>query len=316
MRVVFIGTPEFAIPSLKVLYQHYDVVGVITAPTKPQGRNKQLIAPPVKMFADEHGIPVLQPEKLRSHDFLNALYSLNADIYVVVAFRMLPECVWAHPKFGTINLHASLLPNYRGAAPINWAIINGEKYTGVSTFFINNEIDTGNIILQEKEPISFNDTANTLSNRLMQNGAQLLLKTVQLVENGKINTTQQNCITTTHTAPKIFSDYCAINFYQPTLNVYNFIRGLSKDPGAWTTICGIRCKIYACHPVDYSPSNPGQLHTDSKNYLYIETIDGAISIDEIHPAGKKSMNIKSFLAGYGRKITSKQCNIPPLSKTQ
>lgn len=297
------GTPAFAVPSLELLCKHHDVVGVVTALTKPQGRHRQMVDSPVKMFADSRKIKVFQPEKLRDKYFLNDLYSLNADLYVVVAFRMLPKCVWSYPKLGTINLHASLLPDYRGAAPINWAIINGEKTTGLSTFFINEEIDKGNIIMQEEEEILFDDTADTLSERMSIRGAHLLLKTVDLIErNMTVDAVIQNNVETLHEAPKIYTEDCLIDWNRSTMDVYNFIRGLSRNPGAWTIINGDRYKIFGSHPIENFQLQQSEIYSNGKNILYIGTKNGTISIDEIQPEGKRSMNVKEFLAGYAKKI--------------
>ncbi|MFN3316928.1 MAG: methionyl-tRNA formyltransferase, partial [Raineya sp.] len=235
MRIIFMGTPEFAVPSLQVLVENgYNIVGVVTAPDKPAGRGKQMQVSEVKQYALSQNLPILQPEKLKSPDFLAELQALKADLQVVVAFRMLPEVVWAMPPIGTFNLHASLLPKYRGAAPINWAIINGETETGVTTFFLQHEIDTGNIIFQEKEPISPTDTAGSLYQRLMHKGAKLVLKTVQTIEKGDVQTFPQ-VGEITH-APKIFRETCQIDWNKTSTEIYNFVRGLAPYPAAWTTL--------------------------------------------------------------------------------
>jgi methionyl-tRNA formyltransferase len=300
LRIIFMGTPEFAVPSLKILVENnYQVVAVITAPDKPQGRGQKITGSPVKQYALKHNIPVLQPTNLKSQEFLNELKSFNATLQVVVAFRMLPEAVWAMPVIGTFNLHASLLPQYRGAAPINWAIINGEKETGATTFFLKHEIDTGSIVYQEKEIINENDTAGTLYERLMKKGAQLVLKTVRAIESGNYPSLPQEENLTIKHAPKIFKETCEINWDQPARQVRNFVRGLSPYPSAWTILAAKNYKIFEVSISDYQRTEgyPGFIHTDNKNYLYIKTSDGWISIEELQPEGKRKMNIKEFFRG-------------------
>ena len=300
IKVIFMGTPEFAVPSLEILVNNdVNVVAVITAPDKPQGRGQKIVHSPVKECALQHTIPVLQPSNLKSPSFLEELKTLNADLQVVVAFRMLPESVWSMPPLGTFNLHASLLPQYRGAAPINWAIINGEKETGVTTFFLKHDIDTGRIILQEKEPISDDDTAGTLYERLMQRGATLVLKTVQAIASGKYSTTPQPETGDIKHAPKIFKETCEINWNQSSQQIRNFVRGLSPYPAAWTTLAGKTFKIYKASVAAGGghAQNRGEFSTDNKNYLYLKTIDGWISIDELQPEGKKRMTIQEFFRG-------------------
>ena len=299
VKVIFMGTPEFAVPSLEVLItNNINVVAVITAPDKPQGRGQKIVYSPVKSCALQYNIPVLQPPNLKAESFLEELRSYGADLQVVVAFRMLPEAVWSMPRLGTFNLHASLLPQYRGAAPINWAIINGEKETGVTTFFLKHDIDTGSIIFQEREPIHDDDNAGTLYERLMMRGAGLVLKTVQAIQTGEYETTPQPEVVPKH-APKIFKETCEINWNKPSASVRNFVRGLSPYPGAWTTVAGKNFKIYQTSLVSRDPGNqkPGEFITDSKNYLYFKTQDGWISIDELQPEGKKRMAMKDFLRG-------------------
>lgn len=294
------GTPGFAVPSFEILVNNgVNVVAVITAPDKPQGRGQKVTASPVKTSALNHNVPVLQPSNLKSPDFLAELKSYGADLQVVVAFRMLPEVVWSMPRLGTFNLHASLLPQYRGAAPINWAIINGEKETGVTTFFLKHDIDTGSMIFQEKEPIHNNDNAGTLYERLMQRGAQLVLKTVKAIESEAYEATPQPDSADLRHAPKIFKETCEINWAQPGEAVRNFIRGLSPYPAAWTTIAGKTFKIYNASKVAYegAEENPGAFFTDNKNYLYLKTNDGWLSIEELQPEGKKRMAIQDFLRG-------------------
>lgn len=301
LRIVFMGTPEFAVPSLEVLVRNnIHVVAVITAPDKPQGRGQVLKGSPVKECALRHNIPVLQPTNLKSAEFQEELRQYKADLQIVVAFRMLPEAVWAMPRLGTFNLHASLLPQYRGAAPINWAIINGEKETGVTTFFLRHEIDTGNILFQEKEPIQPDDDAGTLYERLMNKGAQLVLRTVQAIEIGNYQPKEQQVSGETKTAPKIFKETCAINWSQPSENVRNFVRGLSPYPTAWTTVQDKVFKIFRVSvvPPDAWPTAAtGLWHTDNKNYLYFRTSDGWVSVEELQPEGKKRMSVGEFLRG-------------------
>ncbi len=300
-RIIFMGTPEFAVPSLETLIKNnYSIVAVVTATDKEGKRGSALVPSAVKKCALQHDIPVLQPEKLKNPDFLAELASYKADLQIVVAFRMLPEAVWAMPPLGTFNLHASLLPQYRGAAPINWAIINGEKETGVTTFFLQHEIDTGDLILQEKEPIYEEDTVGTLYERLMLKGADLVLKTVQLIEQGKVTPTPQSIIPTEElkTAPKIFKETCQINFHQTARQVYNFVRGLCPIPTAWTEINGNMYKIYKVKPIEREPfGEAGAFRTDNKTFLHIATLDGFVSIEEIQAEGRKQMDIKSFLQG-------------------
>src|SRR5687767_4304162 len=245
LSIIFMGTPEFAVPSLEILVESkFKVVAVITAPDKPQGRGQKLIPSPVKECAMKHGIPVLQPTNLKSPEFLEELKSYNANLQIVVAFRMLPEAVWNMPAIGTFNLHASLLPQYRGAAPINWAIINGEKETGLTTFFLKHEIDTGSIIFQEKEPIHNDDNVGTLYERLMIKGAQLVLKTTQAIASGNYPAIPQQQEDEIKHAPKIFKETCEINWNQPNERVRNFVRGLSPYPAAWTRLQDKVFKIY------------------------------------------------------------------------
>src|SRR6187455_863869 len=237
LRIIFMGTPEFAVPSLEILIQNkFNVVAVITAPDKPQGRGQKLTPSPVKECALRYNIPVLQPTNLKSPQFLEELKSYQANLQIVVAFRMLPEIVWAMPSLGTFNLHGSLLPQYRGAAPINWAIINGEKETGVTTFFLKHEIDTGSIIFKEREPIHEDDTVGTLYERLMVKGANLVVQTAKAVESGQANGKPQSAQPELKRAPKIFKETCEINWKQNAESVRNFVRGLSPYPAAWTVL--------------------------------------------------------------------------------
>lgn len=300
IKVIFMGTPEFAVPSLEILVEKgIQVAAVITAPDKPQGRGQKIIFSPVKTSALKHNIPVLQPTNLKSPDFLEELTSYEADLQVVVAFRMLPEVVWNMPRMGTFNLHASLLPQYRGAAPINWAVINGEKETGVTTFFLRHDIDTGSIILQEKERIDEDDDAGSLYERLMLKGAGLVLKTVEAIRRGKVSTTPQPEGIEIKHAPKIFKETCEIQWNTTGENIRNFVRGLSPYPGAWATIGGKNFKIFRTSIVDQKENgqNPGEFTTDNKNYLYFKTRDGWISVDELQPEGKKKMTVGEFFRG-------------------
>jgi methionyl-tRNA formyltransferase len=300
LRIIFMGTPEFAVPSLEILVENkFNVVAVVTAPDKPHGRGQKVSQSPVKTFALSHGLPLLQPVNLKSQEFIQELKGYDANLQVVVAFRMLPEIVWSMPRFGTFNLHASSLPDYRGAAPINWAIINGEKETGVTTFFLRHEIDTGSIIFQEKEPILDTDDVGSLYERLMKKGAQLVSKTVKAIEAGNYPSVPQPQEIEIKHAPKIFKETCEINWNQSSSRVVNFVRGLSPYPAAWTVLNGKMYKIFKCkHSAAGSQQSiVGQMETDSKTYLYVRTSDGWISIMEFQPEGKKRMNIEEFFRG-------------------
>lgn len=299
LRIIFMGTPEFAVPSLEILIQNnYNVVAVITAPDKPQGRGQKIVYSPVKECANKHKLNILQPTNLKSPEFIAVLKELNANLQIVVAFRMLPEIVWAMPSLGTFNLHASLLPQYRGAAPINWAIINGEKETGATTFFLRHEIDTGSIIYQEKEPIYDSDNAGTLYERLRQKGALLVLRTVRSIEAGNYPSLPQPENTIIKHAPKIFKETCEINWSQSSIRIWNFVRGLSPYPAAWTTLHGKVYKILQVAIVDGNgTAEAGQVKTDNKSYVHIKTADGWIAITELQPEGKRKMNIPDFLRG-------------------
>jgi len=291
------GTPEFAVPGLQLLVENgYNIVAVITAPDKPQGRGLKLGETPVKTYATAQGLRILQPEKLKDPTFIEELQSLKADLQIVVAFRMLPEMVWNMPPLGTFNLHASLLPQYRGAAPINWAIINGEKQTGVTTFFLKHEIDTGEILLQENEAISEKDTAGTLYESLMHKGASLILKTVRQIESGNLKQTPQIFNEILKSAPKIFKEDCEINWNKSALEIKNFVQGLSPYPTAHTKINGLYCKIFE---VEIAPKSikDGSFETDSKTYLEVGTSKASIAIQTIQVEGKRKMEIKDFLLG-------------------
>jgi len=309
MRIVFMGTPEFAVESLKILVENkYNVVGVITMPDKPSGRGHKLQSSAVKLYAIEHNLPVLQPEKLKDESFLEELKSLNADLQIVVAFRMLPEVVWNMPKFGTFNLHGSLLPQYRGAAPINWAIMNGEKETGATTFFLTHEIDTGKIILQEKLKINEDDNAGTVHDKLMVIGAVLVKKTVDLLMEGKIEGIDQSQFVTSQSelkpAPKIFKETCELNFSSSVESIHNFVRGLSPYPAAWTEVQfpnqpeKMMLKVFETEKETEEHNLPtGTLVTDGKKFAKIAVTNGFILLKSVQLAGKKRMDIGELLRG-------------------
>lgn len=304
MKIIFLGTPEFAVESLRTLVENQcEVVAVVTAPDKPAGRGQQLQQSPVKQYAVSVGLPVLQPEKLKNPAFLEELKSYQADLQVIVAFRMLPEVVWNMPPKGTFNLHASLLPQYRGAAPINWALMNGETETGVTTFFLQHEIDTGPLIFQEKEPITEDDTVGLVYERLMKRGGQLVLKTVRAIEAGDYPQIPQPEVEEIKMAPKIFKETCEINWQQSAASVRNHIRGLSPYPAAWTTLLGKNCKVYRASFAEQSDeAEPGSYRTDHKTYLQFRCSDGWLAIDELQLEGKKRMGIEEFLRGMQGKL--------------
>lgn len=294
------GTPDFAVPSLDILVQHgYEVVGVVTVADKMGGRGmKQVLESPVKKYAVAQGIPVLQPEKLRNPEFLAQLRALEANLFIVVAFRMLPEVVWRMPELGTFNLHGSLLPRYRGAAPINWAVINGDAETGVTTFFLQHEIDTGSIIFQDKMSISENETAGEVHDRMMQMGAGTVLKTVQAIEAENAPQLPQDDSQVCH-APKIFHETCKINFAQTTVQVHNFVRGLSPFPAAWTTLDGLELKVLRTEKeVVAHEHQAGELFSDGRSYLKYSTLDGYVKVLELQLQGRKRMGVRDFLNGY------------------
>lgn len=301
MKIVFMGTPDFAVASLSALLEtDFDIVGVITAPDKPAGRGQKIQESAVKKFAMLKGLKVMQPVKLKDSTFLTELRSLNADIHVVVAFRMLPELVWNMPPKGTINLHASLLPHYRGAAPINWAIINGEKFSGLSTFLLKQEIDTGDLLFTEEVQIEDHDTAGDLHDKLMNIGACLLVKTVKAIEAGKYNEVPQlnHSEIELKTAPKIFREHCQIDWNQPVKQVYNLIRGLSPYPTAFCQFQGKTLKIYQATIENTAPNTePGTILSDHKTYLKFSCTDGLISVLELQLEGKKKMKVDEFLRG-------------------
>ena len=293
------GTPEFAVPSLQGLVDEgFHVVAVVTAPDKPRGRGKKLGTSPVKDYALTQNLPVLQPINLKDPSFLDELRGYKADVQIVVAFRMLPEAVWNMPPNGSFNLHASLLPDYRGAAPINWAIINGERETGVTTFQLKHEIDTGNILFQDREPIHKDDTVGTLYQRLMYKGARLIVKTARAVRDGKYTLHPQQVVQEPKHAPKIFREDCKINWSLPSDQVRNFIRGLSPYPAAWTLLRNEVLKIFEAEQVVGNSGKPGAFKSDGKNYLHVRTGDGMLALKEIQLQGKKRMKTDEFLRGY------------------
>jgi len=308
MRIVFFGTPEFSVEVLKTLHQHNkNIVAVVTAPDKPSGRGRQLSPSAVKEYALQNNLPVLQPEKLKSPEFIEQLKILSADLFIVVAFRMLPEVVWNMPPKGTFNLHASLLPQYRGAAPINWAIINGETKTGITTFFLQHKIDTGNIIFREEIEILPTDNAGTLHDKLMIKGAQLVLKTVNTIEENKITITSQSDLLNGKEelkhAPKIFKETCKIDWHNNAEAVHNLIRGLSPYPAAYTELTNkekeINIKVFSGNIAEAlnDTTQIGQVKTDNKSFLKIACADAWYNITELQASGKKRMPIADFLRG-------------------
>src|SRR4030042_2317806 len=307
LKIVFMGTPGFAVESLKALLDaEKNIVGVITAPDKPSGRGKKIQPSPVKQLSEKHHLRLLQPENLKDTGFIRKLTALKPDLNVIVAFRMLPEVIWALPEYGTINLHASLLPQYRGAAPINWAIINGEKQTGVTTFLINHQIDTGNILFQEKVNIGSNETAGELHDRLMKAGAKLVIKTVNSIAEGSIHPIPQDSLVAdgeVKPAPKIFKKDCHINWTNSVDDIYNFIRGLSPYPAGWTEFvsaknkCQIKIfktgKVVIRHHVPY-----GSIETDGKKVLRIAAKGGYLDVLSLQLEGKRQLQIMEFLRGF------------------
>lgn len=310
LRIVYMGTPDFAVESLKRLVEGgYNVVGVITMPDKPMGRHGSVLQPsPVKEYAVSQGLRVLQPEKLKEGTFVEELRSLQADLQIVVAFRMLPEVVWNMPRLGTFNLHASLLPQYRGAAPINWAVINGDTETGITTFFLKHEIDTGEIIQQVRVPIADTDNVEIVHEKLMRLGGDLVLETVNAILDGSVKPIPQEDLIQQETdlrpAPKIFKETCRIDWNKGVKQIYDFIRGLSPYPAAWTELCmadGNRqiLKIYEAEKVFVSHEmKTGDIRTDMKTYFQIAVKDGFINVLTLQLAGKKRMCVADFLRGY------------------
>lgn len=304
LRMVFMGTPEFAVASLDALVSAgYNIVGVVTAPDKPAGRGMKLQQSAVKKYAEEKGLQILQPEKLKAPEFLESLQALNADLQIVVAFRMLPERVWNMPPMGTINVHGSLLPQYRGAAPINWAIINGEKDTGVTTFQLQHEIDTGHILLQTKLPIGDDETAGALHDRMKEAGAQLLVQTVQGVMDGTLQPVPQQAVMQNENeikhAPKIHTDTCRIDWSKGVHHIHNLIRGLSPYPAAFTQLGGKTFKIYKAEKEVTTPAEaPGAFTTDGKSFFKFACPDGYMVVKELQLEGKKRLPVADFLRGF------------------
>lgn len=312
MKIVFFGTPDFAVASLDILIKNnYEVVAVVTAPDKPAGRGQQIQQSAVKQYAIAYDLNILQPEKLKDEQFITTLKKLNADLFIIVAFRMLPEIIWSMPPKGTFNLHGSLLPQYRGAAPINWAVINGEKQTGVTTFFLQHEIDTGKILFNETTDISDSDTAGEVYDRLMNIGAKLVLKTVRAIESGDYKETEQRQFYKTESelrhAPKIFKDDCKINWTKDVWSIHNHIRGLSPYPTAFTELvapngASQNLKIFRSEPqlvADItSLPKPGTLVSDNKKSLKVACANGYIYLLELQLAGKKRMGTEEFLRGF------------------
>lgn len=307
LRIVFMGTPEFAVPSLRVLVAGgYNVVAVVTAPDKPAGRGLKVHESDVKIAARELGLPVLQPVRLRDPGFLSALAALRPDLGIVIAFRMLPEAVWALPRLGTFNLHASLLPQYRGAAPINWAIINGEACTGVTTFLLNHEIDKGAILAQRSEPILYDDNAGTLYDRLKHLGAGLVTQTVDRITSGDLHPVEQQHIdeTTLRPAPKIFRDDCRIDWAQSGRRIVDLVRGLAPYPTAWSTLCLDEREIAAVkiHEAHFEPATGfgscGTIHSDGRSFVGVRCHDGTVRIDSLQMPGKRRMSVREWLAGF------------------
>ena len=306
LRIVFMGTPEFAVPSLRALVEGgYNVVAVVTVPDKPAGRGQQLRKSDVKLAAEELGLPVLQPEKLKAPEFVEAMQALQPDLGIVIAFRMLPEIIWAMPKLGTFNLHASLLPQYRGAAPINWAIINGETETGITTFLLNHEIDCGAILGQQRVPIAAEDNVGSLYDRLMHLGPSLVVETVERLAAGETRPLEQATLQTEtlKPAPKIFKEDGRIDWQWEGTRIVNFVRGLSPYPAAWSPIFRDgrevnSAKIFAVHFEPGTPSVPGTIRTDQRDELSVACADGWIRIGELQLAGKRRMPVHDLLLGF------------------
>ena len=298
MRIVFMGTPEFAVPSLRILLENrYDVVAVVTVPDKPAGRGRQTTSSQVKLFAEEHGMTVFQPQKLKDPAFIDQLRNVSPELFIVVAFRILPPEVFSLPKFGSFNLHASLLPKYRGAAPINWAIINGERETGVTTFFLKETVDTGNVILQARIPVGPDETAGEIHDKLSEIGAEVVLHSVRLIEQGKMTPKPQNNELASP-APKIFKDDCRIDWNRPAGDVHNFIRGLSPRPCAFTLYNDMSLKIYRSTVSTRQRSgNPGEI-VFADQRIGVQTGNGIVEILELQLEGKKKLSAEEFLRGF------------------
>lgn len=302
LRIVFLGTPEFAVESLRRLVDGgYNVVGVVTMPDKPAGRGHKMFESPVKQYAKEHGLHVMQPVKLKEESFIEELESLHANLFIVIAFRMLPEVVWRMPELGTFNLHASLLPKYRGAAPINWAVINGETETGVTTFFLKHEIDTGDILRQERIPIKPDDNVGDVHDRLMMLGADLTVDTVEHIIAGTLKPIPQDQLLNgaePTPAPKIFRETCHIDWNKPAASIHNLVRGLSPFPAAWTEIEGNVVKIFRTRLSERkSEVVPGTVVVEGRR-LFVAAIDKLLEVEELQPAGKKRISALDFINGY------------------
>ncbi len=309
LRIIFMGTPDFAVSTLQTLVENgQNVVAVITAPDKPAGRGLKLQESPVKQYAVSQNIQVLQPTNLKAETFLEELKSYRADLQIIVAFRMLPEAVWNMPPKGTFNIHASLLPQYRGAAPINWAIMNGETETGVTSFFLKHQIDTGDIIFQDKVAILAEDDFGSMYEKLKQAGAALALRTVQAIETGNVPSHPQTATSELKEAPKIFKETCQINWNQPAEKIHNFVRGLSPYPTAWTTFYDKTFKIFKTEVIPGNLENlqPGQLKSDQKTFIQVQTADGIINILDLQMEGKKRMPIPELLRGFTFKTLTDQ----------
>lgn len=306
MRIVFMGTPEFAVESLRAICDAgYEVVGVVTMPDKPAGRGQKISKSAVKIFAEEKGLHIMQPERLKDEEFVEHLRSLKADIQVVVAFRMLPEVVWNMPPMGTYNLHASILPQYRGAAPINWAVINGDKQTGVSTFKLKHEIDTGDVMMQRTIDILPDDDAGSVHDKLMALGSKTIVDTLREIEAGHTDLKAQSALCNgeeLRPAPKLFKEDMKLDWSRPSVELHNKVRGLSPYPTAWTEMTDQKGELVSVKIFKTSISDKhlpaGSIETDGKSYLAVGTADGALSIDSLQMAGKKRMDIKSFLQGF------------------
>ena len=307
LKIVYMGTPDFAVEPLRCLVEGgYNVVGVITMPDKPAGRGHKIQYSPVKQYALEHNLPLLQPEKLKDEAFIEALRAWKADLQIVVAFRMLPEVVWAMPSLGTFNLHASLLPQYRGAAPINWAVINGDTETGITTFFLKHEIDTGEVIQQVRIPIADTDDVGIVHDKLMVLGGKLVVETVDAILAGTVHSVPQETLITEELrpAPKIFKDTCRIRWDQPLKRVYDFVRGLSPYPAAWTELrkpdgSVETLKIFQTAKIDQTHQLPtGTIRTDGKTYLRVAVLGGFIDVLSLQLPGKKRLPVAELLRGY------------------
>ena len=308
LRIVYMGTPDFAVEALRCLVEGgYNVVGVITMPDKPAGRGHKLQFSPVKQYALEHNLPLLQPEKLKDEAFVEALRAWKADLQIVVAFRMLPEVVWNMPRLGTFNLHASLLPQYRGAAPINWAVINGDTETGITTFFLKHEIDTGEVIQQVRVPIADTDDVGIVHDKLMLLGGRLVVETVDAILAGTVKSIPQEemaVVGELRPAPKIFKETCRIDWRKGVKHVYDFVRGLSPYPAAWTELCAgeaapVMLKLFETRKLFQTHDlQPGTVVSDGKTFFHIASTDGFVDVLSLQLAGKKRMQVEDFLRGY------------------